>query len=149
MQRRLRQSAERGITMTRFPLAILGVVAATAASAQSLPECKGHFEVIRADDIKPGKMDEFRKAVADHQAWYAAHGLKDRILLAQIINQTDTGTPAFATDKVLTIHTETPGTPAAVEEGQKDAAWSAYVNEYKDSSTITSTTIACVEDGGK
>src|SRR5215469_12552687 len=74
-----------GASMKSFAFAVLGVVVATAASAQSMPECKGQFEVIRMDQIKPGKMDEFRKAVSDHQAWYKAHGATDKILLGQII----------------------------------------------------------------
>jgi hypothetical protein len=126
--------------MKVFTLALLVTVAATAASAQSLPECKGHFEVIRADAIKPGKMDEFRKAVADHQAWYKAHGLSDRILLAQIIKEDISGTRAYAQDQAITVHVVGPmaATPPP------DDAWNAFLAEYKDSSSITNTTNVCV-----
>ena len=129
--------------MKFFALALSATVAAGAAPAQSMPECKGHFEVIRMDTIKPGKMDEFRKAVRDHQAWYKAHGTDDKIVLARIIAQGEA--PAYAADQVMTIHVETPKTPGAVDESEHDAAWNAIVAEYKDSSTVTSTTIACVE----
>ncbi len=133
--------------MKVIALAALGLVAASAASAQSMPECKGRFEVIRMDQIKPGKMEAFKKAVTDHQAWYRAHGTADKIIFARVIAQGDA--PAYAADQAMTIHIETPKTPGAVDEGEHDAAWGAFVSEYKDSSTVTSTTIVCVEDGGK
>ena len=129
--------------MKCLALAVLSAATATAASAQSMPECKGQFEVIRMDAIKPGKMDEFRKAVSDHQAWYRAHGGTDKIILGRII--TKSPTPAYATDQAITVHIENP----AVQEPGKDAAWNAFVAEYSDSSTITSTTIACLEEPAK
>jgi hypothetical protein len=130
----------RGSIMKVIAFAVLGGVVATAASAQSMPECKGQFEVIRMDSIKPGKMEEFKKAVADHQAWYKARGASDKIILGRIIIKG--AAPAYAPDQAITIHVETPGS----EEGAHDAAWSAFVAEYNDSSTITSTTIACLEE---
>ncbi|HUO93557.1 MAG TPA: hypothetical protein VMU22_11570 [Rhizomicrobium sp.] len=129
--------------MKAFAVAVLGLVAATAASAQSIPGCKGSFEVIRMDSIKPGKMDAFKKAVADHQAWYRAHGANDRIILGRIV--TPGAAPAYAEDQAMTIHVETPN----AKEPEHDAGWTAFVAEYKDSSTITSQTMACLEDAGK
>ena len=129
--------------MNGFVIAALGVLAVTAVSAQSMPECKGQFEVIRMDQIKPGKMDAFRKAVADHQAWYKSHGAKDKIIFARII--TPGAAPAYAPDQAMSVHIET----EAGGDLPHDAAWGAFVAEYKDSSTVTSTTIACVEDGAK
>ena len=126
--------------MKVFTLALLVTAVATAASAQSMPACKGHFEIIRTDAIKPGKLDEFKKAVADHQAWYKAHGLSDRILLAQIIKEDISGTLAFAQDQAITVHVLGPmaATPPP------DDAWNAFLAEYKDSSSITNTTNVCV-----
>jgi hypothetical protein len=129
--------------MKAFAIATLGVLASTAASAQSAPECKGQFEVIRMDTIKPGKMDEFRKASADHQAWYKAHGATDKIIVGRIIA---TGaTPAYAEDQAMSIHIEKPG----AEEFPHDAAFDAFVAEYRDSSTVTSTMKVCLEDAAK
>jgi hypothetical protein len=133
---------------------LLGCVAAIAwcgaASAQSLPDCKGTYQVIRADDIKPGKLDVFRKAVADHQAWYVAHGFADKILVARVLAPDASGQPVFSDAKALSIHIETPEFEASMAKGAPDDdAWHAFVAEYQDSSTITATTIACVEDGNK
>lgn len=134
--------------MKTFALVLLGTLAvSSAAFGQTLPECNGHYEVIRMDAIKPGKWDAFRKAVADHQAWYKAHGLSDRIVLARVL--VPGLSPAFSADTAMTIHIESPGTDAAVEKGLHDAGWKAFVAEYQDSSTLTQTTIVCVEDHAK
>ncbi|MFX4853963.1 hypothetical protein ABTC27_19495, partial [Acinetobacter baumannii] len=48
-----------------------GAVAAQAPAASAV--CSGKAVTIRLSAIKPGQLAAFRKAVADHQAWYAAH----------------------------------------------------------------------------
>ncbi|HTW34022.1 MAG TPA: hypothetical protein VMD53_05330 [Rhizomicrobium sp.] len=133
--------------MRVLALAALGIVAASAASAQSMPACSGTFEIIRTDTINPGKLDEFKEAVRDNQAWYTAHGMKDRVLLGQVLNmEGPNGSAAYATDSAMTIHADIDPDAADVPH---DAAYSAFVAKYKDSSTIKSTTMVCVSDISK
>ena len=133
--------------MRVLAIAVLGVVAASAASAQSMPACSGSFEIIRTDAINPGKMDEFKEAVRDNQAWYKAHGMKDRVLLGQVLNmQGPNGSAAYASDAALTVHT---GIDPNADDPAHDAAYGAFVAKYKDSSTIKSMTMACVSDVAK
>jgi hypothetical protein len=134
-----------GIVMKVLALVLVGAVAASAASAQSLPPCSGKYELVRTDTIKPGKLDEFKEAVRDNQAWYKAHGMKDRVLLGQVVNMQG-GSAAFADDTALTIHTDIdPNGP----DPAHDAAYGAFVAKYKDSSTITNTMMLCVSDIAK
>jgi hypothetical protein len=128
--------------MKALALAVLGIITATAASAQSMPECSGTFQIIRTDTINPGKLDEFKQAIRDHQAWYAAHGMKDKILLGQLVNmQGPNGTATYAVDTALTIHTDIDPNAA---DPVHDAAYGAFVAKYKDSSIIKSTAMVCV-----
>ena len=133
--------------MKSFAMALLGVLAAGAASAQALPQCSGKFEIVRTDTINPGKLDEFKEAVRDNQAWYRAHGMKDRVLLGQVVNmQGPNGSAAYQADTAMTIHTDID--PAAADVAH-DAAYGAFVAKYKDSSIIKSTTMVCVSDIAK
>ena len=133
--------------MRVFAFALLGTVAAGAASAQAFPPCDGKFEIVRTDTINPGKLEEFKQAVRDNQAWYKAHGMKDRVLLGQVVNmQGQNGSAAYATDTALTIHTDIdPNGPSP----EHDAAYGAYVAKYKDSTVLKSTTMLCVSDIAK
>jgi len=133
--------------MKVLALTLLGVIAATAASAQALPPCDGTFEIVRTDTINPGKLDEFKQAVRDNQAWYKAHGMKDRVLLGQVVTmQGPNGSAAYMADAALTIHTDIdPNAPDVAH----DAAYGAFVAKYKDSSVIKSTTMVCVSDIAK
>lgn len=124
-----------------FALAFLALTASATAAAAQTPACDGHFELIRTDTIKPGKMDLFKKAVADHQAWYTAHKLPDHILLGQILQPKGAATP-FSETTAITIHTDAAGPGAPPHEG--DAAWDQYVAEYKASSDVVSSITVCV-----
>jgi hypothetical protein len=126
---------------------VAGVVVAstTCVSAQTLPDCGGKYEIIRVNSLKPGKLDAFRKAVHDHQAWYAAHGYKDRVLLGRVFSQ-EGGVPMFSDAIALTIHTDTLDPTGPAPHAADDAAWNAYVEEYRDASTVVNTITACVAD---
>jgi hypothetical protein len=115
---------------------------ASSAFAQgpTPPPCSGHYEIIRSDTIKPGKLDEFLKAVHDHQAWYAAHGFQDHILVGRILAPGG-GPDGFSETIALTIHTDIASIQAPRD---RDAAWDAYVAEYNDSSDVTNQAIVCV-----
>jgi hypothetical protein len=139
--------AKRNAIMKYPVLALLGVVAASAASAQALLPCSGGYEIIRTDTINPGKFDEFKDAVRGNQAWYTAHGMKDKVLLGQVVNmQGPNGSATFATDTALTVHT---GIDPNADDPAHDAAYGAFVAKYKDSSTIKSTAMVCVSDISK
>jgi hypothetical protein len=133
--------------MKRIALAFVGIVAAGTASAQAFPPCDGKFELVRTDTINPGKLEEFKEAVRENQAWYKAHGLKDRVLLGQVVNmQGPNGSAAYAADTALTIHTDMdPDGP----DPAHDAAYGAFVAKYRDSSVIKSTMMLCVSDIAK
>jgi len=113
-------------------------ILATAAFAAP-PACAGRYEYVRTDAIKPGKMDLFLKAVHDHQAWYAAHGMPDHIRLGRVV---DPQTGAISQTTAVTAHTDDQSGGAAPHKAD-DAAWNAYVQEYKDSSTVTNAALIC------
>jgi hypothetical protein len=113
--------------------------AVSGALAQTPPPCTGHYEVIRTDTIKPGKMDLFKKAVQDHQAWYKAHGLSDRIFLGEVL----TPGVGFSPTTAMTVHTDMKAA-GAPPHAPDDAAWNAYVAEYKASSDVVSTSVVCL-----
>ena len=117
-------------------------LAAGAAAAQQMPPCAGHYEVVRTDTVKPGKMELFKKAIADHQAWYVAHKMPDRIMLGQVLLPKGAAGGPFSDSSVMTIHTDAAG-PSAPPHAN-DKAWDAYVAEYNASSDVVSTTIVCV-----
>jgi hypothetical protein len=129
---------------TKWLLAVsLGMaVSASSAFAQDSapPACSGNYEIIRTDTIKPGKLDEFLKAVHDHQAWYTAHGFKDRVLVGRIWSP-DHGADGFSGATAMTIHTDMTSTQMPRD---RDAGWDAYVAEYRDSSDVAATAIVCV-----
>jgi hypothetical protein len=114
---------------------------ATAAAAQA-PVCDGRYEVIRTDTVKPGQMELFKKAVADHQAWYVAHKLPDHILIGRVLQPRGAPGGPFSDTTVMTFHTDaaTPGSPP--HDGDK--AWDHYVAEYNASSDVVSTTVVCI-----
>jgi ABC-type nitrate/sulfonate/bicarbonate transport system substrate-binding protein len=118
--------------------------AASPALAARLPDCPGDYAVIRTSTVKPGKLDEFLKAVRDNQAWYASHGLPDRILFGHLADRDAQGVPtgAFSPNLVTTIHTSRPPTPPAV--AADDAQWQAFVAEYEDSSDLASVAAVCL-----
>lgn len=131
----------------KLTLALSLILAATAASsalAAHLPDCTGDYAVIRTSTVKPGKLDEFRKAVRDNQAWYASRGLPDRILFGQVAERDAQGAPtgAFSPNMVTTIHTNRPPNPPAHTED--DPQWKAFVAEYEASSDLTNAAAVCL-----
>jgi hypothetical protein len=124
------------------PMFALMLMSASAL-AVDFPECKGGaYQVIRLDEIKDGKWDLFVKAVKDHAAWYAANGRPDKIELGRLLEKNAvTGALSYSQKQALTIHSvmEKPEEPKPT-----DAAWAAFVQEYRDSSEIKKTVVACV-----
>jgi hypothetical protein len=130
---------------TKWLLALSLGMAAAASSAfaqdRTPPACSGRYEIVRTDAIRSGKLDEFLKAVHDHQAWYSAHGFKDQVLVGRIVSP-DHGPDGFSRSVALTIHTDVTATHMPPHE--PDAGWDAYVAEYTDSSDVMASALVCV-----
>jgi hypothetical protein len=124
-------------------LAAFGLAAFASAAMAEPPTCGGAYQVVRNSTIKPGKMALFLKAVHDHQAWYADHGMKDRILVGRILSH-DSDAGGFSSSSAMTIHTDL-SQMAPPAHAPDDAAWNAYVEEYKASSDLGAMAVVCVE----
>ena len=125
---------------------LLCALLATPALAQA-PACAGQYQVVRTSQIKPGELELFLKATRDNQAWYRAHGFADRILVGRVIAPLGSDAP-FSPTLVMTVHTDMaqPGGPAP--HAADDAAWAAYVAEYRQSSTMAGESVVCLSPAG-
>lgn len=127
-------------------LALSTAVCAGAATAATPPDlCKdGQISVLRTSKLKsPASRAQFDKAVKDQTAWYRSHGFaKNRILSAAIMVQ-DAKTKDWTNDplEVVTLHVDAPGAAA-----KHDAAYDAFVAEFRASSDITSERILCLRE---
>ena len=111
-------------------------LAANAAQAQS--DCpKGtSLTTIRTSTLKsPAMKGDFDKAVQDHVKWYRDHGYQDVFSVGPQIGAT--GPSATA---IITVHAHSSNVP----RDQQDAAWKAYVAEYRATSDITAETFSCM-----
>ncbi len=130
--------------MIRSVLVIAALSAASAVHTQSpadtAPTCPAgtQYTTIRHSQILPGQSATFEKAVADHQAWYAAHdnGTTTAIMRilpphgsAAALSDSDTVTITRYADKAPPPH---------------DAGWEAFTAEYKASSTIKDEMRVCM-----
>lgn len=133
------------IPLAAVALSGLAALAApvAAATAPPPPRCDGSYELIRSSTVKPGRINLFLKAVRDHQAWYAAHGMKDRILVGRVLGP-DADASGFSPTVALTIHTDLAELQAPAHAAD-DAAWNAYIAEYRDSSDLIDTKVVCRE----
>jgi hypothetical protein len=120
-------------------VAALTLSSAGVAAAQT-PPCLGHLTVIRDSAILPGKLPLFEKAVADQTVWYARHGASATPKLLRIVRRDpQTGATSYAVDEAMTATIHQPGVASAPH----DAAWDAFVAEFRASSTIKSETAVC------
>jgi hypothetical protein len=121
-------------------LAALQIPSALAQNA--LPKCDGDYAIVRVSTIKPGALDGFMAAVAAHKAWYRSHGYKDNVIVASRIMVRDekTNTWSYTDKEVVTYHVRPPGT----KQSEHDAAWDAYVKQYRDTSDIKSEYTSCM-----
>ena len=115
-------------------------IQATSAFAQSkpaaLPACDGDIAMVRVSEVKPGAMKGFMDAVAAHKAWYRANGITDNVIVASRVIVTDkaTGEQKYSDTEVITYHLRPPSSERTPHRG--DAAWNAYVKQYRDTSVI-------------
>jgi len=93
-------------------------------------QCAGKPVTIRYSEIKPGQLETFKKAVAAHNAWYAAGKNATRTTLIRVIKRS--GDKAAYDDgaaMTMTVY-DTKPQPA------RDAAYAAFVKLYNDSSNV-------------
>src|SRR5262249_11002752 len=115
---------------------------AAAQSAASLCP-NGTLATIRISTIKPtGSRAGFEQAAKDHMKWYRDHGFKDNEqIIADVITMDEASHgPVVSKTEVMTIHYN----PAGAAVAMRDAAWDAYVAEYRANSDIASEHTACL-----
>ena len=115
--------------------AILLALAATGAVAQTGPlgtlQCTGKPVTIRMSIIKPGQLALFKKAVADHQAWYAKNNNGTKVTLVRVTKRGAGGALSYDDSAAMTVVTyDTKPQPV------RDAGYAAFVKAYQDSSTV-------------
>jgi hypothetical protein len=125
-------------------LAALAVLQIPSALAQGMPACNGDIDIVRISTIKPGAMQGFMAAVDAHKAWYRSHGFNDNIIVAArvIVRDEKTKTFSYSETEVVTHHIRPPG-PEEVG-AKRDAAWDAYVKQYRDTSDLKSLYTTCM-----
>jgi hypothetical protein len=124
-----------------FGVMIAAAAAIPASAADLCPS--GDVAKIRISKVTPsGSMAGIAKAVADHGKWYADHGFtEDRMIFAPIlVYDAANKTMTVAADQVMTIHTHAHEVP----KDRRDAAWDAYVAEYRANSEVASETVVCL-----
>jgi len=95
------------------------------------------FATIRHTDVKAGQWATFAKAVADHTAWYASHKDATRTVLGRVLAPAAKG-GVLATEAVtITYYSGKP-------QPEHDAAYAAFIAEYKASSTVKDDVRACL-----
>lgn len=115
-----------------------------ASSASTAPVvCDGSYNVVRVSEIKPGMMSIFMKAVAGHQAWYAAAGAPDRIVAMRVIDRDSaTKVQSYSETQMVTSHVEPVKRDHPLPpEGE---SYKAFVDLYKQSSIIKAEYHTCM-----
>jgi hypothetical protein len=117
---------------------------ASPAIFSQTPACDGNIVVVRVSEIKPGHLDEFMAAATAHTAWYRANGITDNeiIISRVIVRDKTTGAQSYSDHEVLSYHINPPGQARTPNRG--DAAWNAYVKQYRDSSEIKNEYMTCM-----
>ena len=124
-------------------VALLVALASQAVFAQP-PACDGNIVIVRVSEIKPGGMNDFMSAVAAHRAWYRANGIKDNEIVVSrvIIHEPHTEVYSYSEKEILTYHINPPGPDRTSNRG--DAAWNAYVKQYRDNSDLKNEYTTCM-----
>ena len=132
-------------------LLVLSVSVAQAADqkpAQSPApklKCEGEYWVIRKSEIIPGgTLDGFKKAVADHNAWYRKNGVTNNTQrVGRVVVAAKDQAPKLADNIAVTIHTNAPHDEDKLP--RNDADWKAFVAEYRANSKIIEETPVCMD----
>lgn len=117
----------------------------TAATAQTANPCPGGTNpaTIRHSKIKPGQWATFAKAVAAHNAWYAAHDDPTRTTLVRVLTRGANG-PVVTDAEAVTITRYGATKPQAT----RDAAYSAFTDLYRQSSDMADESRVCLPKDG-
>lgn len=107
----------------------LAVAQGQDAPAEGL-SCAGKVVTFRYSEIKPGKLDAFKKAVAAHGAWYAANKNGTKVNLVRMMKR-EGGKLAYDDSAAMTMVVYDPR-----PQPSRDAAYTAFVKAYRDSSTV-------------
>jgi len=128
------------VSIVSMPVA---AYAAATSSADPHTVCDGQLERLRISKIKPGgSVAGFLEAVAENNAWYAAHGLNGSTQVAARELKYDPATKSFSIteDEIATINVDPKGRGGIAE----DAAWKAFVKKYDDNSEIVTDKWFCL-----
>jgi hypothetical protein len=128
-----------------FLLAAVSLATAFPVLAQEdLPKCDGSVATVRVSDVKPGQMQGFLAAVAAHKAWYRSHGFSDNVIVTSRVIVRDEKTKAmqYSDTEMVSYHVNPPSREATMPK--HDAAWDAYVKQYRDTSEIKSEYLTCM-----
>jgi hypothetical protein len=127
-----------------FLTALVALQATSALAQPPAPACDGDITIVRVSEIKPGAMQLFMTAVAAHKAWYRANGVNDNeIVSPRVLNRDEkTGAMTDSDKEVVSFHIRPPADSRIPKRG--DAAWNAYVKQYRDSSDIKSEYVICM-----
>lgn len=137
--------------MTRMILATAAAALSLAAAGQAMaadtPDtlCKGGQLVsVRVNTLKgPDKAAAYDKAARDHLGWYRSHGMtQNQLLVGPVLVRGADGSWSNSPTERVSVHTNAPGVPRE----KRDAAWDAYVAEYRDTSDITTEKFACLRE---
>jgi hypothetical protein len=121
---------------------------ATPARGQtSTPACFGDMATVRVSQIKPGgSVQGFLKAVEAHKAWYRANGITDNDIVAArvLVKDEKTGLPSakYSDTDVMSFHLRPPA--ASRTPNKNDAAWQAFLKQYRDNSDLKLEYWACI-----
>jgi hypothetical protein len=128
-------------------MAVVMTVTFSAVCAQAddpAALCKGQIAIVRLSTLTPsGTQAGFEKAVADQQAWYKSHGFTANRLITQPVIAQDPKTKDWTVSKseFLSLHLNPP--PMSAVRG--DAAYQAFVQEFRANSQIVSDKTVCFD----
>jgi hypothetical protein len=137
-----------GKTLAVFIAGIgLSSIAAGVAHAQKEPSelCpSGQVVVLRVSKIlEGGSRAGFERGVVDQTAWYRGHGFTaNRLISADVLTQDPaTKTWSRSDSEVLSLHIN----PPPISAIKPDAAWSAFVTEFKHNAVVEAERTACLD----
>jgi hypothetical protein len=125
-------------------LVLQGVAFSEQAAPTAMP-CSGDIAVVRVSKLKPtGTMAAFMKAVDAHRAWYRSHGIttNDIFTAPVLVEDSATKTMKVSATEVMSFHVRPPAADAKLP--QTDAAWDAFVAQYRAVSDIANEWTVCM-----
>ena len=128
-------------------LTLVAILQAPAFGQTPAPACFGDMVTVRLSQIKAGgSVQGFMKAVEAHKAWYRANGVTDNDIVAARVLAKDekSGLPTtkYSETEVMVFHLRAPA-PSRTPN-KNDAAWQAFVKQYKDHSDLKLEYFACM-----